>query len=67
MGELFDMTPPAPRWLVTAQRFGSLQRYFIYCGSNWRAAERLRALYQESYDHLAPDEWWLVSVCAVAE
>jgi hypothetical protein len=62
------MTPPyASRWLVTAQRFGDLRRYFIYCGGDGRAAQRLRALYQESFDHLHPDEWWLVSVCAVTE
>ena len=62
------MTPmPGPRWLVTAQRFGDLRRYLIYCGANGRAAQRLRALYQESYDHLDPDQWWLVSVCAVPD
>jgi hypothetical protein len=61
------VTTPNARWLVTAQRFGSLQRYSIYCGANQRAAERLRALYQQSYDHLAPGEWWLVSLCPAPE
>ena len=32
-----------------------------------RRSFMLRALYQESYDRLYPDDWWLVSVCAVPE
>lgn len=59
------MTPtPArpPRWLVTAQRFGRLQRHIVYCGDDARAAAEARAIMQQTLDSRQAHEWWLVSM-----
>ncbi len=55
-------TPRPPRWLVTAQRFGRLQRHIVYCGDDARAAYEARAVMQQTLDRRHPDSWWLVSM-----
>ena len=59
------MTPipvPLPRWLVTAQRFGHLQRHIVYCGDDARAAAEARVVMQQTLDRRQSHEWWLVSM-----
>jgi hypothetical protein len=51
-----------PRWLVTAQRFGRLQRHIVYCGDDPRAAAEARVVMQQTLDRRHPDAWWLVSM-----
>ena len=59
------MTPTPtrpPHWLVTAQRFGRLQRHIVYCGDDARAASEARVVMQQTLDLRQSHEWWLVSM-----